>query len=155
MSFVILAAAVMAFNMNTTDNKYYHNTEIKDNVSTTVVFEKTGDFLKNKSKTQCTYDDANRLIGKETLHWNALTDEWENCYRYEFTYSDKGYAIVYAIWDKKAQRYVPTKKTEYQDFMGDTLTVTTYQWNNKSKSYEAVGDPMLMLQDYSLYAEVK
>lgn len=152
----IFAAAVMAFNLNTADVKFYHNTkEGSDRVFTTTVYEKTGSFLKNKSKIQCTFDEANRLISKETLRWDALNEEWGNCYRYEFTYSDTGYTVVYAIWDKKAQRYVPTKKMECQDVMGDAHTVTTYKWNNESKNYEALGDPMLMYQDYSLYVEVK
>ncbi|MGP1435256.1 MAG: DUF3836 domain-containing protein [Phocaeicola sp.] len=153
----IFAAAVMAFNLNTADVKFYHNTkEESDFVLTTTVYEEAGGLLKNRVKTQCTYDKANQLISKETLRWNTVNEEWENSYRYEFSYSDKGYTIIYAVWNKNVRQYVPAKKTECQDsIMDDALMVTTYQWNNQSNSYETVGTPMLMHQDNFLYAGIK
>ncbi|MCE2616927.1 MAG: DUF3836 domain-containing protein [Phocaeicola sp.] len=153
----IFAAAVMAFNLNTADVKFYHNMEQEsDRVSTTTVYEKTGNLLKNKVKTKCTYDEAHRLISKETLRWNAASQKWEYSYRYEFSYSDKGYTILYALWNKKTEQYVPVQKTECENSIIDNaLTVTTYRWNNQSNNYEAVGAPTQMRQDYSLYAGIK
>jgi hypothetical protein len=138
----ITAATILALTTNAGINgKYVYNTECDNNnvVTSQTVYntDYSGRYLTNKLKYNFTYDEQNRLTGKETLRWNAEEGQWVNESMMNYTYNAEGYSVELAYWNKNVKLYSDAReKCEYTLVDNNIMEVATYKWNITTNSFE-------------------
>ena len=67
------------------------------------IFKKDGAFLYNHMRYIFTYDDQNRLIGKEALTWYG--SKWTPYFKMTYQYNDNEISMIYGRWNSSRKAY--------------------------------------------------
>lgn len=142
MKFLIIFTAVISFacNMFAQETSFAYNPEIKDQVvlaKTVYKKDNTGLFLTRHLKYEYSYDHQKRLVRKEALKWNDLSEQWEKSHCYSFHYNDGGYSVEFARWNRKINNYADViEKCIYYQNENMLFTVQTYKRERNSDEWK-------------------
>ena len=118
METIITAATILAmyFNSATIDgSKYCYNADLSNGqVTTLYVYAQKGEQLRNHLEYRYEYDKADRLVQKETLRWDAESQQWRRKSCLCFSYNETGYTVEHCLWDSKLQAYAEADEIAFE-----------------------------------------
>ena len=155
METIITAATILAmyFNSATIDgSKYCYNADLSNGqVTTLYVYAQKGEQLRNHLEYRYEYDEADRLVQKETLRWDAESQQWRResclCFSYNETgYTvEQGYTVEHCLWDSKLQAYAEADEIAvYKYEFEHLLSVNYLKRNAESDGMDIIGSMLLM-----------
>ena len=149
METIITAATILAmyFNSATIDgSKYCYNADLSNGqVTTLYVYAQKGEQLRNHLEYRYEYDEADRLVQKETLRWDAESQQWrrESCLC--FSYNETGYTVEHCLWDSKLQAYAEAAEIAvYKYEFEHLLSVNYLKRNAESDGMDIIGSMLLL-----------
>lgn len=140
-----LAAAGMlnsAFAATPSQRFAYNSATDSTGVTTEYVYKVNEDglTLRHHLKYRYTYDDAHRLLCKETLRWDAVAACYRPAFALRYAYAaDASVAVELALWNTSDQAYsdVREKAVYAADAFG--LTYQAYAYDADSRSWQLTG----------------
>ena len=153
---LITVTAILLSTMNVhynNDCKFAYNVEMAEDIVTSqVVYKKNfdGKLLSHHLKYNYTYDEQQRLVKKEVLKWNAISEGWEPSHCLNYVYDQFGFTLTYALWNNEETDYTKNiAKQIYNDSMGGAMTITSYKWNKSECDWSVQSNVLTMRSDDS------
>lgn len=149
MQTIITAATILSMYLgaaNDSNSEYYYNADMENGkVTTMYVYEEDNQMLTSKLAYHYTYDEQDRLVKKEVMRWNSVTNKWENDYCLGLTYGEDGYELSKSVWDKRTHAYLPTMEKAVYQYIADQVVAVNYLRRTESKeSFESVDSFLVM-----------
>lgn len=107
---MVFAAMIMATAMNmkvkAQEENFITNEEVKNGLVTAkTIFKQEGSYLSKQFRYEFTYDEQNRLTGKQASKWNSIKEQWMPYYKITYTYGTEKIIMDYARWNEKHRAY--------------------------------------------------
>ncbi|AVM52742.1 uncharacterized protein DUF3836 [Bacteroides zoogleoformans] len=104
------AAMIMTTAMNmevkAQEGNFITNEEVKnDLVMAKTIFKQEGSYLSKQFRYEFTYDEQNRLTGKQASKWDSVNEQWMPYYKMTYTYGTEEIIVDYARWNEKHRAY--------------------------------------------------
>lgn len=118
------------------DNFAYNTTEQNGQVTSQTVYKVEGEkYLKHHLKYEFTYDAEGRVIRKETLKWNEATRAYEKAHCLNYSYTESGTDVEYALWNAADGDYTDIREKVLYLYAGDTVNYLAYEWNKAANDW--------------------
>ena len=137
---VVLVAMMVASVVNSevkAQDNFITNEEVSGELVTSkTIFRKDGAYLYKHIRYNFTYDNQNRLTGKEASKWDAIKEEWAPYFKLTYQYDDKEITMNYARWNESRKAFDDAvQKSVYELNDANMPTVyKTFKQNNNEKS---------------------
>jgi hypothetical protein len=130
MQTIITAATILSMYLSAAENnssEYCYNADMENGkVTTMYVYQADGQTLSSKLAYNYSYDEQDRLVKKEVMRWNSVSNKWENDYCLDLTYGEDGYELSKCVWDKRSQAYLPTMEKAVYQYVADQVVAVNY-----------------------------
>ena len=146
----VMTAVVNAFGANIQKNFAYNTVADGEQVKSQMVYKvEEGKYLHNHLQYNFKYDADNRVIQKEALKWNEIEQVFERYYCLNYSYSQTGVDLEYALWDNETNTYSDVKEKAIYLLEGENVNYLSYKWN------DAEGDWNLLVEHSSADEEMQ
>lgn len=102
----IAASSFMNVSWASDNHEFVYNdtNNEKGQLESRMVYKQSDNSLQQFRKLKFTYDDEGRVFTKETLEWDAASNEWRNYELLTFDYSGNTPVITRSVWN--GRKYV-------------------------------------------------
>jgi hypothetical protein len=143
METIITAATILSMYLSSATNEnamYSYNADFEDGrVTTMYVYDRDGAYLTAKLAYNYEYDDQDRLVKKEVLHWNARLNKWVKDYCLELAYNMDGYEVSKRNWNRHDQAYETAMvKAVYHYEFSQVMSVNYLRRENTTSEFESI-----------------
>ncbi|WP_044263722.1 DUF3836 domain-containing protein [Bacteroides timonensis] len=148
-----VTAVVNAFGGNNQKDFAYNEVMNGEQVESQLVFKvEGGKFLQNHLKYNFTYDAQGRIVQKEALKWSEIEQAYERYYCLNYSYSEIGTDVEYALWSDKTNAYSDVKEKSVYLFEGDAVSYLSYKWDEKENDWNLLVEHSTANEDMQLLA---
>lgn len=112
----MVIVSVMNSEAKAQDSNFITNEEVKNElVVAKTIFKKDGAQLYRHIRYDFTYDDQNRLTGKEASKWDSTRNEWTPYFKISYQYSENEITMLYGRWNNSHKAFdSDVKKSVYE-----------------------------------------
>ena len=112
----MVIVSVMNSEVKAQENNFITNEEVKNElVVAKTIFKKDGSQLYRHIRYEFTYDDQNRLTGKQASKWDGAREEWMPYFKMSYQYSNNEITMLYARWNDSHKAFdSDVKKSVYE-----------------------------------------
>lgn len=132
----IMVASVLNSEVKAQDGFITNQVMNGELIASKTIFKKDGAQLYRHMQYTFTYDDQNRLVGKEATKWNSSKDEWVPYFKMTYQYNADEIIMNYARWNESHKAYDKNVQKSVYALNDENMPTAykAYKQDNKNKS---------------------
>ncbi|HJA84609.1 MAG TPA: DUF3836 domain-containing protein [Candidatus Bacteroides avicola] len=143
---LVMAAAGMLNSVsaaNSSQRFAYNSDTDSTGVTTEYVYKVSEDglYLYHHLKYRYIYDDSQRLLCKEILRWDAVSEDYLPSYALHYTYTaDDTVSVELALWSKSDEAYTDVREKAVYAADAFGLTYQAYEYDVRHNVWQMTGE---------------
>lgn len=107
-----------------------------DQVASKVVYRMDGALYRHM-KYDFAYDSQNRMIAKEAMKWDAVSEKWVPYFKISYAYANNEISMEYARWNAGHKAYDAAIEKSVYELNDSNMPVAyiNYKWNQSDKDW--------------------
>ena len=107
-----------------------------DLVASKVVYRMDGSLYRHM-KYDFAYDSQNRMVAKEAMKWDAVSEKWMPYFKISYAYTNNEISMEYARWNAGHKAYDTAIEKSVYELNDSNMPVAyiNYKWNQSDKDW--------------------
>lgn len=132
----IMVASVLNSEVKAQDGFITNQVMNGELVASKTIFKQDGSFLRRHIQYTFTYDDQNRLVGKEASKWDGASDKWVPYFKMTYQYGENEIIMNYGRWNASRKAFDEAVQKSVYELNEENMPTAykAYKQDSNSKS---------------------